>query len=485
MRRNGARRTLRRVGSTRKIVIAGAGVAAIEALLALRAQPVELDIEVVAPGDSFLYRPVTVAEAFDAGEARAFELHTILDEHDARRHVDTLVGVDPLQRTAFTRSGAALPYDDLIIALGARAVPAVPGALAFRGRPDVAALREILGDLAAGRISRLAFALPGESTWPLPLYEMALLATSRVSGSRDQRRIVFVTPEARPLELFGARASQAVADLLEARGVEVHTEALPVAFTDGALRLAGGSTVAADRVVALPLLRGPRLAGLPSDADGFIPVDAFGRVKGAPGVYAAGDAVAFPLKQGGLATQQADVIAETIAAAAGAPVTPRPFRPVIRGLLLTGGEPIYLRAGAQAGRIESSVASDAAIAAAVGSAGRHHESSSSTRPLWWPPAKIAGRYLAPYLATARPYPLARSPLADLGAPEDLARDEDATALALLLADYDARWGDYEMALGALDSAEAMAGSLPEGYAGKRDEWTRALRRQQQTVQLPG
>jgi len=36
----------------------------------------------------------------------------------------------------------------------------------------------------------------------------------------------------------------------------------------------------------------------------------------------------------------------------------------------------------------------------------------STRALWWPPGKIAGRYLAPYLATARPRVLADEPLID-------------------------------------------------------------------------
>lgn len=104
------------------------------------------------------------------------------------------------------------------------------------------------------------------------------------------------------------------------------------------------------------------------------------------------------------------------------------------------------------------------------------ESSSSTSALWWPPSKVAGRYLAPYLATARPTPLAsrplsdRPPLPDPGVSE--AEHADALELALLLADYDARWGDYTMALHALDSAEALAGALPPRYAAKRREWQR-------------
>ena len=106
-----------------------------------------------------------------------------------------------------------------------------------------------------------------------------------------------------------------------------------------------------------------------------MPVDEHGRVPGLDDVYAAGDMTTRPLKQGGLATQQADVAAAAIAAAAGAPVEPEAYRPVLRAMLLTGGRPRYLR---------RAPARAAAIAA-------------STRRPWWPPHKIAGRELAPYL----------------------------------------------------------------------------------------
>jgi sulfide:quinone oxidoreductase len=93
-------------------------------------------------------------------------------------------------------------------------------------------------------------------------------------------------------------------------------------------------------------------------------------------VFAAGDATDFPVKQGGLAAQQADAAAEMIAAAAGASVVPRPFEPILRGLLLTGDTPRFLRASPVRG-------GDSAVG---------HEA------LWWPPAKIVGRFLTPFLA---------------------------------------------------------------------------------------
>jgi sulfide:quinone oxidoreductase len=104
-------------------------------------------------------------------------------------------------------------------------------------------------------------------------------------------------------------------------------------------------------------------------------MDTEGRVAGTTDVYAAGDATQFRPKQGGLAAPQADAVAAAIAIALGADVEPLPFRPVLRGLLLTGLTPHYLRGDTASG---SSVV--------------------DTEPLWWPPAKIVGRYLAPFLA---------------------------------------------------------------------------------------
>ncbi len=97
---------------------------------------------------------------------------------------------------------------------------------------------------------------------------------------------------------------------------------------------------------------------------------------GAAGVWAAGDATARPLKQGGLAAQQAEVAARSPAAALGAHITPEPYRPALRGVLLTGDAPCYLR--------HSSASSV--------------PSAASTRPLWSAPGKIADGRVARYLA---------------------------------------------------------------------------------------
>jgi sulfide:quinone oxidoreductase len=96
-----------------------------------------------------------------------------------------------------------------------------------------------------------------------------------------------------------------------------------------------------------------------------MPADAFGRVYGEAHVHAIGDMTTHALKQGGLATQQADVVAADLAAAAGAPVERVSYEPALQAMLFTGGEPLYLGEGADE----------------------------------WPRQKIVGRHLGPYLAT--------------------------------------------------------------------------------------
>jgi sulfide:quinone oxidoreductase len=455
------------------VVIAGGGVAGLETLLALRdLAGHHTDVTLLAPEPEFLYRPVTVAEAFGRGEARAYDLEEIVGMDRLVR--DALARVEPANHIAVTTEGDRIPYDRLVVAAGSVSRNPLPGALAFRGRGDVEKLRGILDDLVSGVAKSVALTVPAERTWPLPIYELALMTAEHLNerGARAAK-VWLVTPEDEPLQLFGPAAAEAIEPMLKARGVLLRTSSRPALVGRRTLVLAGGGEVYAERVITLPMLEGPRLRGLPHDEHGFIPVDAHGRVNGVDDVYAAGDVTTFPLKQGGLAAQQADAVAETIAAESGVPISPEPFTPVLRGLLLTGGAPLYLRAEPQRLPRERTVAIEATPLRRT----TREASSAAGQPLWWPPAKIAGRYLGPFLATARPQPLGSEPLADRiavpGPPVSESEFEDALELALLLADCDARWGDYGAALNALDAAEALHGALPAEYEAKRREWRAA------------
>lgn len=144
------------------------------------------------------------------------------------------------------------------------------------------------------------------------------------------------------------------------------------------------------------MLQGPALAGVTQDPDGFVEADELGRVPTLQDVYAAGDLVRLPIKQGGIASQQADAVASAIAARAGAPVQLEPFSPVLRGLLLTGFAQGFLRAGQGTSLVD-------------------------THALWWPPAKIVGRYLAPFLAEQLGLETGERPPAE-GVPVEVALD---------------------------------------------------------------
>jgi sulfide:quinone oxidoreductase len=387
-----------------RVLIAGAGVAALEAMLALRALAADrVSVVLVAPDREFVYRPLAVAEPFRVGEVRTFPLDRLVDDAGARIVHDAVVSVDPDAHTVTTEGGDDLAYDVLLLALGGRAQSAIPGAMTFAGPASTGAFRELLDEAVAGAVASIAFAVPAGVTWPLPLYELALLTGVYLSdhGTRGVE-LSIVTPEEAPLGLFGAEASTALGELLSIRGIGLRTQTTPVEAGAGTLGVVPGEAIPAERVVALPRVEGPGLRGIWHDLHGFVPTDPHGRVSSEIDVYAAGDMTLFPLKQGGIATQQADAAAAAIAVAAGADVEATPFRPVLRGLLLTGMVPRFLRA--EPGTPASAV---------------------DTEPLWWPPGKIVGRYLAPFLAERLGLP--EAPGERDGVPVEVALDVETAA----------------------------------------------------------
>ncbi len=302
-----------------RVVIAGGGVAGLETMLALRALAEErVDVDLLAPDSHFWYRPLAVAEPFDLGRAEKFELAGVAAACSARFALASLASVDTDAHVARTAAGADFPYDVLVLAPGARPEPAFENAFTFRGPADSEGFRRLLEEVEAESARRLVFAVPNEAAWPLPLYELVLLTTARLrERGVEGFEVALVTPESRPLALFGAAASDAMERLLAARGVVVHAGNRSIGASGGVLSLSPTAEVPYDRLVALPRLRGEPIAGIP-------------------------------------------------------------FRPVLRGLLLTGGRPTYLRTDVSGGSGDTSaVAAD---------------------PLWWPPGKIVGRYLAPFLA---------------------------------------------------------------------------------------
>jgi sulfide:quinone oxidoreductase len=331
--------------SCRHVVIAGGGFAGVEALLALWELGSEyVRVTLVAPEPRLFYRPAATAEVFEDDPPRCYDLEEITSELGAAFVKARVVSVG--SQTGYVRlsSGPRLTYDDLVLATGGRATAGVAGAVMFRGQHDVRALRLLVRDIEREEVRRVGFALPAGTSWPLPLYELALLFSSHAAERDLRTEITVVTPERAPLEVFGSEASRLVASLVAEQGITFVGHAIPDHVSENGLVLRSGRTVGVDRVVAVPQLRGRSILGVPTDHAGFVPIDSTGRVQDLPNVYAAGDMTTFPVKQGGLAAQQADGIAEAILAAAGVAVVPCRAPRILQARLIGGADPLFLRA---------------------------------------------------------------------------------------------------------------------------------------------
>lgn len=362
------------------VVIAGGGVAAMEAVLALQHYAGErVSVTVLTPSDRFTYRPASVGEPFNRPLAPSYDLQDVLAGTDASCRIGELASVDAGARKAYTTSGDALAYDALLLATGARPSDSFPNAITLN--PDLLdeQLHGLVQDVEGGYVSSIAFIVPGRPIWPLPLYELAIMTARRAYEMDESPRVALITPESSPLGLFGSHASKAVEQLLADSRVELMTARECAVHPEGRVTVyPGEEPLLFDRVVALPELHGRAVPGLPHTVSGsFVTVDRHSRVVGLKNEYAAGDVTDFPIKQGGIAAQQADAAAESIAHLAGVKIFPAPLVAELSAVLWGGPKPLYLDARA------------------AGDAGTY--SRASTEPMWDPPSKIHARFLAPRL----------------------------------------------------------------------------------------
>jgi sulfide:quinone oxidoreductase len=362
----------------KQVLIAGGGVAGLEAALALRDLAGDrVEVTMVSPEADFSYRPMAVAEPFGRGHAREHELQALANRIGIALRRGSLASVEASAKTVVLEDGDRLSYDMLLVAVGAESALAFPGATTWTPEKDPEVFGGLLRDLEEGYTKSVAFVIPPANTWPLPGYELALMTAwdARGMGISDVD-ITIYTPESAPLANFGAAAGEGIREDLDEAGVKIELNAYLSEVDGRMVLLPGGEPLGAGRTVALPTAAGPAVPGLPCDRLGFVLTDNYGRVANTPGVWAAGDAIAFPVKQGGLAAQQADAAARSIAAQAGAEVEPEPFRPVLRGVVLTGRGKRWIR-------------HDPA---------QDPEGATARHALFWPPTKVAGRYLSPFLA---------------------------------------------------------------------------------------
>jgi sulfide:quinone oxidoreductase len=366
-----------------RVTVAGGGFAAAELLLALRALAEDrVELEVIAPSAELPFRPAATATPFASGDVAIYDLKAIAEDAGAVLRRDTVEAVAADAHRLRLASGIARTYDVCVLAVGARARVGVPGAITFRDQRDRHLVTRLIDDLEGEGSGRVVFAAPAGVTWTLPLYELALLSAEELRRRDVAAEVVVLTPEVAPLSVFGPEVSAHLASLLADAGVRRLRGAAQVAAR-GRVFLGSGEAITANGVVAVPRLVGRRISGVPADWNGFVHTDRLGRVEELTDIFAAGDVTHFPVKQGGLGTQQADVIAAVLAARAGAQVEPPSTRSVLRARLLGAGRPCFLRAELDAeGR--SLPPTDAPAV--------------SDEADWWPAAKLFGRHLTPWMA---------------------------------------------------------------------------------------
>jgi sulfide:quinone oxidoreductase len=358
-----------------RVIVYGGDVAALETALALREHCGDrCQTMLLTPVRDL---PVRVQPAgSSSGEVARFDLAALAAEHGLGFRSDAVVAVDPIVREARTITGARICFDAMVVAFGVRPRASVPGAATCWGGGDPAALEGLLEDVRAGEARRIAFAVAPHELWTVPTYELALTAARRFREEGLEAELSVVTHEHAPGELLGEPAGEAIGARLARAGIELVARQEVASFQDGRLELRPGPGLDMDRVLAMAAVDGPRMGGLPRDAEGFLPVDEYGRVRGTTGIWAAGEVTSFPVREAGIAAQQARVVASAIAAEAGVGITPSPFRPTLRGSV-----------DAASGRHE----------------GSHHNGNGNGNGnggaplLWWPPEQLAGEHLGPHV----------------------------------------------------------------------------------------
>lgn len=319
-----------------KILIVGGGVAALEACLGLRWDAsIEAEVTIVSEDDSFVFRPLAVLEPFGHGVAPRFSIEEIVDGATSEIIHGEISHFDLKHNRAEIKGGRTLDFDAAIIATGGERHSQLSNAVVIGEPGAMEQLSLVVAQLDAGLVPRIVFAMPQGACWGLPTYELAMFTAARAQHEMRNVDVQLLTPDKKPLIEFGKEASSYVVKLLGDAGVKLVRGCTATAYSDGILSTDLGESIETKYVVAAPEIRGALIEGLPHNDKGFLPVDEYGLVHGTSCIYAAGDITDFHIKQGGIASQQADVVVGAITEQFGGRAAVHPFEPELRGLLLS------------------------------------------------------------------------------------------------------------------------------------------------------
>ncbi|HZE05845.1 MAG TPA: FAD/NAD(P)-binding oxidoreductase, partial [Solirubrobacteraceae bacterium] len=161
-----------------RVLIAGGGVAGLEAAFGLQELAGErVSVRILAPDDKFVYRPMAIGEPFTSGHARRYPLAGLAAAAGAALVSGALAAVDPARREVTTTGGETLAYDALLVCPGATMRHPYEHTTRFDDAHLDELLHGLVQDVEEGYVRRLAIVVPAPMPWPLPAYELALMAS--------------------------------------------------------------------------------------------------------------------------------------------------------------------------------------------------------------------------------------------------------------------------------------------------------------------
>jgi sulfide:quinone oxidoreductase len=288
-----------------RIVILGAGFAALTAVRELRKRSPHVRLTLVAPKAEFVYLPslIWVPTGIRKGKDLILSLDTFIKEHNVEFIAARVTGLENGGRTVLTDQGK-VENDALIIATGGRFIKKLPGiehALTLcEGIVAADAIRERLEKMESGRIAVGFGGNPNEPSAMRggPMFELLFGIDTwlRQQGKRDKIEITFFNAAAEPGKRLGEKAVSGLLAEMARRRIDTHLGHKPLGFSEMGVDTEGGH-VNADLILFMPGLTGPAWAadsGLPLSSGGFFKADQYCRVEGADKVFVAGDAGSFP-----------------------------------------------------------------------------------------------------------------------------------------------------------------------------------------------
>lgn len=324
-----------------RIVILGAGFAALTAARELRKRAPEANIALVSPSAEFVYLPslIWIPPGIRKGSDLVIPLAHFLKKYRIEHTRGCVTGLKNGGRTVLT-DGDEIESDALIIATGGRFLKGMPGiehALTLcEGVPAAEAIDRRLRTMDGGSIAFGFGTNPKEQSAMRggPMFELLFGVDTwlRQQGKRERFLLTFFNAAAVPGQRLGPKAVQGLLGEMKRRGVETRLGSKINGFSASAVSTEAAE-IPADLILFMPGLTGPAWAensGIALSEGGFFPADEFCAVKGAERVFVAGDAGSYPgpdwlPKQAHMADLQARAAAENLLLAlAGKAPTARP-----------------------------------------------------------------------------------------------------------------------------------------------------------------